>query len=355
MIRAGTARSAMEFSAGVTEVVSGVSVAITTRNRSALLERCLHSVVSQTVGPSRVVVSDDASTDGTAAVVAKYQPRFAAQGIQVAYHRHDPPLGQEANRRFAASRGSEELVAFLDDDDCWNREFLQTMTAVMECNPTADLAACGLNLIDGDGQILVTETEEEDRRSGRADLRPGLHTSWLAQHLRGPQFLPINALFRRRCLESIGYVPDRSGLVCDYAIFCVLAAHGYRAFWVPDRLSNYRIHGMGRATDFAITAPADKAHWLFIYAHTVRDRLARQLLLDTSAQAHRAVFLMLANQHSLAGALGEATLLVRRHGFSRLGLRTCALGAAMLCGLRSGARNDSLPVCDARTGGDPLT
>lgn len=59
----------------------GVVAVVVTWNRRELLERCLAAVLGQTLRPTRVVIVDNASDDGTATVL---NDRYAAlPGVQI--------------------------------------------------------------------------------------------------------------------------------------------------------------------------------------------------------------------------------------------------------------------------------
>lgn len=91
-----------------------VSVVIATHNRSALLREALDSVASQEgqgdLFDLETIVVDDASTDDTPSIVARYP-------VQYIRHSTNQGLSAARNTGIAASRG--QFVAFLDDDDLW--------------------------------------------------------------------------------------------------------------------------------------------------------------------------------------------------------------------------------------------
>ncbi len=84
------------------------TVVITTRNRVDDLRKCLHSVRSQVPVPE-VIVIDDASTDGTAAMVRGEFPEV----ILVA---HDRSQGYIRSRNEAARLATGSVIVSLDDD-----------------------------------------------------------------------------------------------------------------------------------------------------------------------------------------------------------------------------------------------
>jgi len=84
-----------------------VSVCIATYNRAAGLDRLLRSLARQGIPGLEVVVHDDASSDGTAEVLARHE---------VAVVRSEVNVGPAAGRNRAWRASSGELVLFTDDD-----------------------------------------------------------------------------------------------------------------------------------------------------------------------------------------------------------------------------------------------
>lgn len=90
-----------------------VSVVVPTYDRAVLVKRAVDSVLAQTMSDLEVLVVDDASTDGTAAVVAGYDDD------RVRYLAHETNRGGSAARNTGIERARGEYVAFLDSDDEW--------------------------------------------------------------------------------------------------------------------------------------------------------------------------------------------------------------------------------------------
>lgn len=89
------------------------SIVIPAYNVGAYLERCLASVVGQAFGDWEAIVVDDASTDDTPQVAA----RFAEEDARVRVVRHEANRGLHLVRRTGVEAASGDWALFLDGDD----------------------------------------------------------------------------------------------------------------------------------------------------------------------------------------------------------------------------------------------
>ncbi len=90
-----------------------VTVAITAFDAERTIERALRSALGQTLEPLEILVVDDGSTDGTAAVVE----RMAAESPLIRLIRHDGNLGVAVARNRLVAEAKGDVLAFFDDDD----------------------------------------------------------------------------------------------------------------------------------------------------------------------------------------------------------------------------------------------
>src|SRR4051812_3635959 len=100
-----------------------VTVVIPARNRAHVLLRALASVKAQAAPPKEVIVVDDASSDGTAEVAEAF-------GARVLKHPTSLGAGQARNSGIVAAETT--WVAFLDSDDEWLPDHLQTVLAALD-------------------------------------------------------------------------------------------------------------------------------------------------------------------------------------------------------------------------------
>src|SRR5947209_20612745 len=93
-----------------------VSVVMPVHNAAAFVGEAIRSVLAQTVGDFELLLVDDASSDGSAGIIAEFHdPRLRCRRSEV-------PLNAAGARNLALGEARGEFVAFLDADDLARRE-----------------------------------------------------------------------------------------------------------------------------------------------------------------------------------------------------------------------------------------
>jgi glycosyltransferase involved in cell wall biosynthesis len=204
-----------------------VSIGIPTYNRSALLRQAIQSVLQQTCQDFEVIVSDDCSTDDTAAVVAGFgDARLRYQ--RTPYNLRPPRNWNECVR---LARG--EFFALLPDDDVYCPTFLERMTRALAGEPAAGFAQCGFYAVDERLRPYKTVLP-----SPPAPFCQGEEALiWQMERL---ECIPAALLFRRAALLDLGLW--REDYFDDWALIVRLA---YRRGFVsvPAPLACNRLHG----------------------------------------------------------------------------------------------------------------
>ena len=91
--------------------MTAITIAICTRNRSALLKSAVRGVQAQAPGRTEILIVDNGSTDDTAKVAAE----FAAADSRVKFFL-EPQAGLSRARNVALRHAAGDWVIFLDDD-----------------------------------------------------------------------------------------------------------------------------------------------------------------------------------------------------------------------------------------------
>lgn len=108
-----------------------ISCIIPTYNGEKFLREAIDSILEQTYWPIEIIVADDGSKDGTAAVAKSYGDpvRFITQET----------AGPAATRNLGIQAAKGEFLAFLDADDLWHPEKLERQFAHFQEQPKLDL------------------------------------------------------------------------------------------------------------------------------------------------------------------------------------------------------------------------
>ncbi|AUW58807.1 hypothetical protein C1T17_12630 [Sphingobium sp. SCG-1] len=117
-----------------------ISVIIPTHKRPELLKDALQSVARQKLLPAEVWVVDDASDLRTQQVVNMFAEQLQ---VPTQYVRNNVAVGACGSRNLGAFLSSGDWLAFLDDDDLWQPDFLSETAARAQRNDV-DLVMSGL-------------------------------------------------------------------------------------------------------------------------------------------------------------------------------------------------------------------
>ncbi len=99
-----------------------ISIAIATYNGERFLREQLDSLYAQTHPADEIVVCDDRSKDGTAAILEEYHQKYGLK-----YHINEHQLGVNANFFKAMSLCTGDFVSICDQDDVWYPNKIETL------------------------------------------------------------------------------------------------------------------------------------------------------------------------------------------------------------------------------------
>lgn len=134
-----------------------VSIAIPVYNGERYLAEAIESALAQTYTDFELLIGDNASTDGTPEIIAKY----AALDSRIRSFRRPYNLGAGGNftQLFEDSRG--EYFKWLASDDKISPEWLQGCVDALDRKPEASLAYTMLRPIDDEGEVMDRWPEQE--------------------------------------------------------------------------------------------------------------------------------------------------------------------------------------------------
>lgn len=105
------------------------TVLICVYNKSNFLNRCLNSVISQTLLPKKIVIVDDCSTDNSREIVDYFYNKHPNLFIVI---NNNLNLGLSKSRNIGLQYADAEYVAFLDADDFWSNDKLEVQKSILD-------------------------------------------------------------------------------------------------------------------------------------------------------------------------------------------------------------------------------
>jgi glycosyltransferase involved in cell wall biosynthesis len=192
-----------------------VTVAVPTRNRADLLSQTLASVLAQDHGELEILVSDNASADGTRDLVG------GLADARIRYLRHETDVGMAANWNACVKAAHGSWFLLLSDDDLIDADFVSSCLAALSSQPEAGIVRTGTRLIDEAGRLLA---EAPNRGAGLSDAE--LFRAWFAGRT---SFFLCSTLFATRPLKDLGGFHSPRGLALDLRTALLLGSRHGRA------------------------------------------------------------------------------------------------------------------------------
>jgi glycosyltransferase involved in cell wall biosynthesis len=193
-----------------------ISVIIPVYNGETYLAEAVHSILAQGYKPLEIIVVDDGSTDGSAAVAHAF-----GQKIQYVYQANQGPAAAR-NRGLELAQGS--VISFLDADDLWPQEKLARQMGWLQA---------GAEIVLGYTQLWL-----EQRGEGKGgDFQPYAQP-WL--------YLQVGcALLRRSLLDVVGMFDCSLRIGEDMDWFLRVRESGAKMKIIPEVTLLYRLHAQG--------------------------------------------------------------------------------------------------------------
>lgn len=176
-----------------------VSVIIPTFNRASFLKRAVDSVLDQSYKEFELIVIDDGSTDNTAELIKAYDKQ-----LKYIYQENKGP----AHAKNTGIRESKaDFIAFLDSDDRWAKDKLQSQLESMQANP----------------DYLISHTQEIWHKNGKLLNQKQKHKKY--NGFIFDKCLPICAvgmstvMARRELFDAIGLFDESLPCCEDYDLW----------------------------------------------------------------------------------------------------------------------------------------
>ncbi len=206
------------------------SVILPTYNRAAMLRSAIQSVLAQTCRDYECFVIDDGSTDETPRVFGE----FAAE-TSLRFVRFEDNRRQHARRNHAIRQARGRFVAFIDSDDIWLPERLETFRKNAESRPEIGFWFSNAYLLR-EGRIIGTVFEP-----GRSIPEGRVPGWWAVGESRLP-YLTTNVAVRRDAFAEHGYFREDLRVLEDTELYARMLGAGLQVGVIREPLAVRRLH-----------------------------------------------------------------------------------------------------------------
>lgn len=212
-----------------------ISVIIPTYNRPDYLKEAIASVVGQTYRNLEIIVSDDCSHQSPEPIVEAFQDS------RIRLRRNSKNLGVGLNSTHGFTEATGKYVASLNDDDRWDKDFLETLVRPLEEDSDLALAFCDYYVIDESGGVNWPATIKQTKQEKRDRLSEGTYQPfWEIGLIDQAVFAASAALIRK---SSVSWEKlFEAGVFWDYYITYLACRSGLGAYYCAKRLAYYRVH-----------------------------------------------------------------------------------------------------------------
>ena len=220
-----------------------VSVLVTSYNHARYVEEALDSLRHQTSGEFEVIITDDASTDGSADVIAAW---LARTGYPAQLIRNPVNRGICANRNAALARASGAFVCSLSGDDSYEPDRIGRQLECFLKQPERVAAVYSdMLVVDADGKpkarSFLTRT-----LNGAPPPQGELFSCILAGN-----FLPAPAVMvRRSAIDAVGGYDE--SLVYEDLDMWLRLSFRFGFVYLPGLLVRYRMHANSMSSSRSI-------------------------------------------------------------------------------------------------------
>jgi glycosyltransferase involved in cell wall biosynthesis len=213
-----------------------VSIIMPVLNGERYLREAVDSILAQTYDSYELVAVDDGSTDHTCELLHQYGDR-----LELRYVHHPVRQGIAVSVNDGLRHATGPYVSFLDHDDAWFPQFLETQVDYLERHPDVGMVHSDFQTIDSKGQVI-----EESVARCRDRIRP---SGDVFRQLLLDSFIAANsAVIRKECFDRLGGF-DESLVWGDYHMWLRIARH-YKIDYVPQVLTKYRQHPVQNTRDY---------------------------------------------------------------------------------------------------------
>lgn len=218
-----------------------VSIIVPNYNHAAYLEKRLDSIFIQTFDDYEVIVLDDASTDNSCNVIARYQDSAKLKTIV-----NDVNSGNTFKQwNLGVNNAGGDYVWVAESDDFANPELLDTLVKVLNDNQNVGIGYCQSYYVDENDEILGSHLNDLLKLDQTLWRRPFILSGkyLLEKYMVSLNVIPNASavIFRKDIFQGIGGAVENMQLCGDWMTWSKILLNTDVAF-VSKPMNYFRIH-----------------------------------------------------------------------------------------------------------------
>ena len=213
-----------------------VSVIVPVYNTEMYLNRCLDSLVNQSLKEIEILVINDCSTDNSKNILDEYEKKY--QNIKVFHNKTNKGIGY--NRNLGIKKASGEFIGFIDSDDWVEKNMFEKMYNKAK-RDNLDLVICNyFRKLMKEDELIDIESDFNIKYFDNTSLEKSPNL------LLDINTAPWNKLYKKELIENIKFPED---LKYEDAVFVMESlAEAKNIGMVEDKLNYYLVRSKSETT-----------------------------------------------------------------------------------------------------------
>ena len=195
-----------------------VSIIIPAYNAGDFIQDTIESALRQTYYPIEIVVIDDGSQDDTINIALNYKEK-----VKVICQKNYGPAAAR-NKGIQESQG--DFIAFLDADDIWTQDKIQSQVNILENN--LDIGLLCSDMIDFEGSKIDQLSHFKKNKLNQEYFQHKLLVKDAFRKIFYRNFVSTpTVLMRKALVNKIGFFPEEFRYAEDYLYWLRAARHAH--------------------------------------------------------------------------------------------------------------------------------
>ncbi len=209
-----------------------VDILLATYNGEKYLKEQLDSILSQTYGEFRLLISDDSSTDNTKKILEEYTKKDK----RIIVFCQEKNLGVIKNFEFLLNKVENDYYMFSDQDDIWKENKIEQSIKYLE-EKNADLIYTDLEVVDENLNVIYSSYWKLKGFYNKVKKYNNFESLYLNNFVTG-----CTILSKKELIKEVLPLPNTSKFVLhDYWIPLILSQK-HKIAYIEEPLIKYRQH-----------------------------------------------------------------------------------------------------------------